>query len=71
MQLGLLRFRLLVCAVDFPLYIRRGSARAGAEVHKGVFLEVGGAEDGLQSVGDEGRGGGGLEEGGLEFPDFG
>ena len=54
--------------VHFPFYVRRGTAGAGAEVDEGVFGD-GGAEDGLERAGDEGGGGGGLEDWRFVLPE--
>lgn len=54
--------------VHLPLYERRGTAGAGAEIDEGVVGD-GGAEDGLERAGDEGGGGCGLEDWGFVGPE--
>lgn len=70
-QLRIFSFRLFISFINLALNVRRRSARASAEIDKSVFSEIGGAEDGLEGVGDEGGGRGGLEEGCIEFPEEG
>lgn len=56
--------------VHLPLYKRRGTAGAGAEIDESVVGD-GGAEDGLERAGDEGGGGCRLQDWGFVFPEEG
>lgn len=53
--------------VDIALYVRRGTAGAGAEIDEGVVGD-GRAEDGLERAGNEGGGRRRLEDWGSVFP---
>lgn len=62
--------QLLEGFVDLPLYKRRGTASAGAEIDECVVSD-GRAEDGLERARNEGGGGCRLEDWGFVLPEKG